>query len=163
MFISFNKIYDEYYKKIYNYAYGRLLEHYATEDVTEEIFFAVLENITKFDFNRGDFSTWLFTIARNKVTDYSRKAYLSREVNASELPEVATEDTAAGTFENPINHRVKKILERLSADEREFLALRYELELTNVEIAELTKSTANAVSSRYRRLLEKCRRIANDL
>lgn len=160
----FDKIYDEYYKKIYNYAYARLLEHYAAEDVTEEIFFAVFEHITNFDVSRGSVSTWMFTIAHNKILDYNKKAYLNHEVNVDTPPtiEFAEENNEVGTLKNPINWRVKKILEKLSASEREFLALRYELEMSNIEIANIVNSTPNAVSSRYRRLLEKCRNIANE-
>ena len=104
----------------------------------------------------------VFTISHNKLADYNRKAHLSHEVNVNELPEVVAENNTTDTFENPINWRVQKILEKLSADESEFLALRYEFEFTNSEIAAITNSTANAVRSRYCRLLEKYRRIANE-
>ena len=158
-FDFFDKIYDEYYKKIYNYAYARLLNRSYAEDATAEIFMVVLEHISDFDVNRGNFSTWLFTIARNKITDYNKKAYLNREVSVETPPEVAAPDNELEAFENLTNYRAQKLLEKLSPEERDFLALRYELDLSNAEIAAIYNLTPNAVSNRYHRLLEKCRRI----
>ena len=51
-------------------------------------------------------------------------------------------------------------MQRLSKEERDLLELRYSLELTNEEVAGLMNLTANAISHRYTRLLEKCQRIA---
>lgn len=51
------------------------------------------------------------------------------------------------------------ILCRLTDAEKDFLGLRYGLEMTNDEIANMLKITPKAVSDRYARLLNKCRRI----
>ena len=65
-----------------------------------------------------------------------------------------------GQLKNPDNQRIFAILCKLSEDEREFLELRYALELSNREIGRLLNISEKAVSERYRRLLEKCRRLA---
>ena len=58
-----------------------------------------------------------------------------------------------------MNLRVYSILRQLSEEERSFLALRYEMKMSNSEIAELIGLTPVAVSQRYHRLLEKCRKV----
>ncbi|MBQ6673843.1 MAG: sigma-70 family RNA polymerase sigma factor, partial [Spirochaetia bacterium] len=55
--------------------------------------------------------------------------------------------------------RVYSILRQLSEEERSFLAMRYEMNMTNSEIGELMGLTPEAVSQRYHRLLEKCRKV----
>ena len=64
------------------------------------------------------------------------------------------------SFKDPSNERLYNILRHLSDDERDFLELRYSLELKNQEIANILGISVKAVDNRYRRLLEKCRKIA---
>lgn len=62
-------------------------------------------------------------------------------------------------MKDPSNEKLYNILIHLSDDERDFLELRYELELKNQEIADILGISVKAVDNRYRRLLEKCRNI----
>ena len=51
------------------------------------------------------------------------------------------------------------MLQQLSLKERDFLELRYGLELKNAEIAELLGISRDGVRMRYERLLKKCRQL----
>lgn len=57
------------------------------------------------------------------------------------------------------NRELFNILCRLTDAEKDFLGLRYGLEMSNDEIAKIMNITPKAVSDRYARLLNKCRRI----
>ena len=61
-----------------------------------------------------------------------------------------------------INQKLFKILSHLPDSDREFLALRYNKELSNEEIGKILNISPKAVSERYRRLLAKCRSIAEE-
>ena len=115
----------------------------------------------RFDSSRGSGAAWLSRIATNLVTDFQKRARNYREISTGEVPEVSFEDSLddEGTLGNPVNQRIYRILQKLSDGEREFLALRYEMELTNEEIAVNMGLSTNAVSHRYSRLLAKCRQI----
>ena len=41
----------------------------------------VVENIDKFDEQKASFSTWIYTIARNTVIDYYRKAKIESDID----------------------------------------------------------------------------------
>ncbi|MBQ7199128.1 MAG: RNA polymerase sigma factor [Selenomonadaceae bacterium] len=109
-------------------------------------------------------STWIGTIARNSINDYFKRASFQRE----SLMDEPMEDSAKysyvqeekSSFKDPSNERLYNILRHLSDDERDFLELRYSLELKNQEIANILGISVKAVDNRYRRLLEKCRKIA---
>ena len=58
-----------------------------------------------------------------------------------------------------VEERKEAMLRGLSEEERAFLALRYELDMTNAEIGELMGVSPVSVSQRYHRLLEKCRKL----
>lgn len=160
---EFENIYLMHWKKIYNYVYGRILRHDDAEELTADIFVTVWQNFERYDETRGKMSTWLGTIACRKVDDYFRSAYRRKETPVSDFPE--TQGYEEHYFENANgfskleNEQVIFLLAQLSAEERNFLELRYALEMDNGEVAELLGITTNAVSHRYARLLDKCRKI----
>lgn len=161
---DFGQLYCQYYKKIYNYVYGLVLHRETAEDLADDVFLAALEHYDSFDPARGSALSWLSAIARNRVLNYRASAHTRREFTVWMVPERADpgggwQENEEGTLENPVNRRTYRILKKLTDEEREFLSLRYGLEMTNGEIAQLTGSNAAAVSQKYHRLLEKCRRI----
>ena len=154
--LLFTRIYQEYYRRVYNYAFSRLLRREDAEDATGEVFIALLKNIQSYDPQKGSVSTWVNRVAHNAVEDYCRKFYRHKEVSSP-----ADSKDAEGEWEpeNEVNQRVYSILRQLSEEERSFLAMRYEMNMTNSEIGELMGLTPEAVSQRYHRLLEKCRKV----
>ena len=182
--LLFDTLYRKYFRRIYNYAYMRLLNRKAAEDAAQEVFLTALTHIESFDASRGrqksktscrsadtepsvvvgSGGAWLSKIAANIVTNCQKRARNYREISVGDVPETAVEDDFddEGTLKNPVNRRTARILQKLTEDERNFLALRYEMELTNEEIAISMGISVNAVSHRYSRLLKKCRQIDDD-
>lgn len=113
-------------------------------------------------------STWIETIARNTVNDYVKKASFQRESLTDEFSEQTGESQHTPhdnphdkpSLKDPSNEKLYNILIHLSDEERDFLELRYELNLKNQEIADILGISVKAVDNRYCRLLEKCRDIA---
>ena len=122
--LSFDEIYQEYYRRVYNYAFGRLLHREEAEDATAEVFLVLLQNLQSYDPR----------ITHNAVENYCRKAYRRKEFPTAEL---IREKEGEWEPEQPANRRAYHILQQLSEEERAFLALRYELDMTNAEIGEL--------------------------
>ena len=53
---------------------GRLVnDRHLCEDVAQETFLSAYKNLRKYDSTRSEFSTWLFTIARNKSINVLKK------------------------------------------------------------------------------------------
>ena len=154
--LLFTRIYQEYYRRVYNYAFSRLLRREDAEDATAEVFIVLLKNIQSYDPQKGSVSTWVNRVAHNAVEDYCRRVYRHKEVFS---PADSKDGKGAWEPENEVNQRVYSILRQLSEEERSFLALRYEMNMTNSEIGELMGLTPEAVSQRYHRLLEKCRKV----
>lgn len=161
---QFEDIYEKYSRKIYNYVYSRLLHRESAEDVTSEIFFKVIQNLYRYDAEKATISTWIGKIARNSVTDYMRKSSVQREILTDDFPESIQIYTPPEktSFKDPNNEKLYNILINLSDEERDFLELRYALELKNQEIADILGISVKAVDNRHRRLLEKCRDIAEN-
>ena len=79
-----------------------------------------------------------------------------------EAPEIPVYDHY-DTMQDDVNELVYRVLVKLSEDEREFIDLRYQMELSNPQIADIMGISPKAVSERYRRLLGKCRRILDSM
>ena len=65
-------IYQRYKAKILNFALRILANRAQAEDVTGEVFLTLFSNKYTSDRN-AKFSTWLYTVARNKCIDHIRK------------------------------------------------------------------------------------------
>ena len=161
--VTFEEIYEENYARIYNYLYGSLLHRQKTEDLTSEVFFEALRTFSRFDTTRGSARAWLNSIARHRLLDYFRRVGSRPEVLTEDLPEESAEQKPSWevghTLSCPENEAAVRILGSLSQKEREFLELRYGLELTDGEIALIYGTSREAIRKRYERLLAKCRRM----
>lgn len=63
-FNAIEKMYEEYYPRIYNYIYYRTLNREITEDVVSDTFLKIMYKFEVYKPERGAFSTWIYTIAR---------------------------------------------------------------------------------------------------
>lgn len=62
---SFTFFYKKYYPKLIYYTQKMCGDHQKAEDITTESFMTAFEKIDKYEKDKAQFSTWLFTIARN--------------------------------------------------------------------------------------------------
>ena len=62
---DFTHFYKKYYPKLIYYTSKMCNDTQKAEDVTTESFMTAFEKIDKYDKDKSQFSTWLFTIARN--------------------------------------------------------------------------------------------------
>jgi RNA polymerase sigma-70 factor (ECF subfamily) len=87
----FEQIYEEYFRRIYNFVFCRLLHKEQTEDVVSQIFLKVLEKTQSYDERKGTFNTWIFTIARNTLNDFYRRKKAAVSLDGGCIPEPAVD------------------------------------------------------------------------
>ena len=74
--MTFEEIYNEYFKDVFLYIKGISLDEHIAEEITQETFVKALKNIEKFD-GKKDIRAWLFTISKNTYFTYCRKKHIS--------------------------------------------------------------------------------------
>jgi RNA polymerase sigma-70 factor (ECF subfamily) len=147
---KFAALYDRYASRIYRYLYSRVDNTADAEDLTAQTFMGALEALPRYQ-KRAAFSTWLFTIARNKANDHfrhSRKQQPLSERLESEEPDVPT--TVARLDEI---QRLREIVHGLDEAERELIHLRFVGSMSFEEMGALTGKKEEAVKKALYRLL----------
>lgn len=151
---SFMEAYDQYADEIYRFCLFKVSDSTRAEDFTQDVF-------TRFWQTLRDGKTvthpraLLYTIARNRITDWYRK---KKEESLDVLSEAGFEvagDTALDVERTASFTEVLSVIEDLDEASKEVLLLRYTEGWTPQEIADLHGESANAVSVRLNRAIKK--------
>jgi RNA polymerase sigma-70 factor (ECF subfamily) len=129
------------------------------EDIAQDVFLTAYKKLASFDPARSSFSTWLFTIARNKSLNAMKK---KRPLVMAELPEgIDRRHPFDGFAEKEFFEKLDSQLKALPSRQRrafvmsEFERLSYE-QIAQIEGARLgtIKSRINRAKTRLRAALE---------
>ena len=121
----------------------------AAEDIAQEAFLAAIRNLDRFD-RRRPFGPWLHRIVVNRAIDWTRARKLRSEVELG--------DVAAAPPPSEPDETIARI-ESLSPEHRAVIVLRYVLEYTPGEIAEILDLPRGTVNSRLRRGLDQLKEL----
>jgi RNA polymerase sigma-70 factor (ECF subfamily) len=151
---------DLYVPRIYNFVLKRVGKVQDAEDITSTVFEKVLLNLNSFDSGKASFSTWIYRITINSVTDYYRGRARRRETSLEDsgfevLPGVDSGVERLGRY-----LAVLELLDGLPPKYQEALTLRYFGSLKVLEVAEVLGISETAASKRILRGLEELRRVA---
>ena len=142
-------LFKEHWPRAHRAAYLVVQDGAAAEDIAQEAFLSAIRNLDRFD-RRRPFGPWLHRIVVNRAIDWARARSLRREI--SEAPGSEDFDTGdLGTFSDG----VAAGLASLGAEQRAVIVLRYLLEYTPAEIADLLDLPRGTVNSRLRRGLDR--------
>lgn len=155
---GFEEMYHEYFPKIYNYIFYRVLSREETEDMVSDVFFKVARNAASFDPGKASFSTWIYNIAKNTLTDHYRRKTL-RIVPMEEMVREPSVDFESQLEEITSEKRkaVFKELILLKETERQIIYYKYFEGYTNRRIAELLGMNESTVGTVLSRALKKLR------
>lgn len=154
--IDWEVAYREYLPRVYNFFRYRVGDAALSEDLTADVFEKAWRGRARFQRDLGAFSTWLFTIARNAATDHFRRK--RQEVPLEAVPELQDSTSLEETTQrNDDFAKLNTLLSQLPERERELIALKYGAELTNREIAQLTRLSESNVGTILLRTVEKLR------
>lgn len=157
---DFETLYETYYDKIYQYAYSILLNRENAEDVVSDTFFAAYAAYGRYDPKIASPATWLTRIAHNKAIDLVKSPAYRRTEQLDESFDAGAPDNMTEQAEK--NDIILRLYAKLTKAEREFLNLRYVMELTDPEIAALYNLPVKTINKRYQRLLARCRELLDE-
>jgi RNA polymerase sigma-70 factor (ECF subfamily) len=141
------QLYRAHWPRAYRAAYLIIHDSAAAEDIAQEAFIAAVRALDRFD-RRRPFGPWLHRIVANRAIDWARARAARGEV---ELADVATKENAP---EPGDPKTIAGRLVELPPEQRAVIVLRYLLDYTPGEIAELLELPRGTVNSRLRRGLD---------
>lgn len=148
---AFHALYHRHFPAVHRRA-GYLVPTEDVDDVTQEIFIAVLRSLPKF---RGDsqFSTWLWTLCNHKIAEFYRKHRRKQDPQVVHLAEAAgrTEGHTPEFLEDWVF--MMAALLKLPRKYREIILLRFVEDMPFHEIAEFLGQSIEAVKSLHRRAI----------
>lgn len=148
---AFAQIVELYQRPIFNYVLRMLGDREVAEEVTQDVFLRVHQNLQRFSF-RAKFTTWLFRIAKNRALDELRSD--PRRQFRAELEEdtIAVDDAPVEQAEtiDAIWHAI----EALPAELKTCLLLRDVAGFSYAEIMEVADASLPTVKWRIFRARE---------
>ena len=156
----FDELYERYAGKIYGRCISILYDEAESQDAVQDIFMKILGNLSKFNF-KSKFSTWVYSITYNWCIDLIRKRKKRAVVDdADGLGDLDVIDEVDDSFllETEIS-RLKLILEKIPADDKAVLLMKYLEEMSIKEMTEVLEKSESAVKMQIKRAKHRFRLI----
>lgn len=165
--LAFGKLYDAYYPKILRYILHRLGNVQEAQDITSEVFYKVMKGLRKFEWRNISFSSWVYKIATNEITNHYRRkkhTFLSLDILFSkhhfELPDKTNIEQDFIAVEKALTDHndfllIQQLLKQLPLNYQEVLSLRFFEKKKIQEISEITGKNTNTIKSLLSRGIQK--------
>jgi RNA polymerase sigma-70 factor (ECF subfamily) len=157
--VAFAELYDAHCDAVYRYVLYRVREPSDAEDLTSEVFTRAFANIHRYRWQGKSFLAWLYTIARNAVTDRRRR----------ERPTVDLDDAYGVAEEGPTAHdravrgeqvdALRGAVKHLTTEQQEVLVLRFVENMSSRQVAKVLGKNEGAIRALQFRALGRLRKI----
>ena len=127
------KIYEDYRQKVFSYILSKVQNSDLAEDLCQNVFLKIYEKADTFDETKASVSTWIYTIARNTLTDYYRTRRLTSEIPETLQSEQSIEDDV---INGEMMERLADALSQMDERMRDVIILRFYDGKTLREIAD---------------------------
>ena len=159
---AFDALYNRHRGPLFRYVLRGVKLRAVAEELYQEIWIRVIEARRRYSAT-ARFTTWLYTIAHNRLVDYWRR----KELTVVPVDEDTTAPDAAADPARQVQgrealSRFARALEELPHAQREAFLLHEEAGMTAVEIAAVTGSETEAVKSRLRYAVAKLKAAVDD-
>lgn len=159
--LAFGGLYRHYFPQILQFVASRVTGYQEAEDLTNAIFEKAYSAIGRYQPSPAQFSTWLYTIARNSIIDHYRKRRLPVQDDAEAEMVAAVdprEDPEASVLGDERRRYLQAALKHLTEEQRQVVGCRFFFNLSIQEVASLMHKTEGAVKALQFRALERLRR-----
>src|SRR5919204_3941386 len=156
---AFGELYDQHVDAVYRYVLYRVREPSDAEDLTSEVFTRAFANIHRYRWQGKSFLAWLYTIARNAVTDRRRRdrptVDLDNAYGVAEDGPTAHERAVHGEAVDALRGAVK----HLTAEQQEVIVLRFVENLSSRQVAKVLGKNEGAIRALQFRALGRLRKL----
>ncbi len=156
---AFAELYDAHADAVYRYVLYRVREPSDAEDVTSEVFTRAFANIHRYRWQGKSFLAWLYTIARNAVTDRRRRTRptvdLDNAYGIAEDGPTAHDHAVRGEQVDALRGAVR----HLTVEQQEVLLLRFIENMSSRQVATVLGKNEGAIRALQFRALGRLRKL----
>lgn len=160
---AFGLLYDYYQPKIYRFVLIKVGQREEAEDLTHQVFLSAWQNISSYESRGFPFSSWLYRIARNQITDHYRMSKPITPIEQINPDYFAEPASAAIGFDQAINlNRIRLAINQLEPNYQDVIIMRFIEDLTLKETAAALQRTEGSVKVAQHRALKKLKEILGE-
>lgn len=168
---AFDGLYERHELPLWRYILRHCGNRASAEEIMQDVWFAVAREATRF---RADarFTSWLYTMARNRVIDRHRTTHsqLSLDAITSEagvslmesLEDHGSPSPVHATEQAQLGQLILAALDRLPREQREAFVLQVDSGLTVEQIASITGTSFETAKSRLRYARERLKELLRE-
>jgi RNA polymerase sigma-70 factor (ECF subfamily) len=155
--INWDDVYAEQLPRVFNFFRYRCGNVADAEDLTSITFEKAWRGRDRYRRDKGAFSTWLFTIARNAAVDHYRARGPAVPLDDAALVATLAATPEEQTASRSDAARLAVLLQTLSDRDRDLIALKYGAEMSNRDIAHATGLSESNVGTILHRAVQALR------
>ena len=154
--VAFNKIASQYGPALYNQIRGMARNHELTNDILQNVFIKVFQNLSKF---KGDSAlyTWMYRIARNETLNFleKEKRRTGVDIDAPMLEIIAGHATLDSTTPEEVASLLQEAIATLPEKQGVVFHLKYFEDLKYKEIAIRLNTSEGALKANFHHAKQK--------
>lgn len=151
---DFEPLYTAYYKRIVAYVYHRVENKEEAFEITAQVFYKALDNLSKYKDRGLPFSAWLFRIASNELNDRFRKNKTGRIITLDDDGFTELQSQVELTSDHLDGH-LFVALQELDEEEMELIDMRFFEKRSFKEICGILNIKESSCKMKVYRILEK--------
>ena len=166
---AFDALLDRHQERIYNTILFMVKDSYLAEDLIQEIFIKIIDNLKQRKYNEeGKFLPWALRISHNFCVDHFRKVKRTPTIKTSDdqdLFEVINHSDHSADYKmtrKQTHQNIQQLVDLLPEEQREIIVLRHYANLSFKEIADKTNVSINTALGRMRYALINLRRMIEE-
>jgi RNA polymerase sigma-70 factor (ECF subfamily) len=166
---AFDALLDRHQERIYNTILFMVKDSYLAEDLIQEIFIKIIDNLKQRKYNEeGKFLPWALRISHNFCVDHFRKVKRTPTIRTSDdqdLFEVINHSDHSADYKmtrKQTHQNIQQLVDLLPEEQREIIVLRHYANLSFKEIATMTNCSINTALGRMRYGLINLRKMMNE-
>jgi len=167
---AFEELVNRYKKPVFSIVYRMVGQYQEAEDITQEVFVNVYQKLYQFDRNKK-FAPWIYRIATNASISALRRKKNVINLDFDEAYGKSYEDYNTASSSDPqllcerqeLRQFINEAINKLPESYRAVIILRYQMDLSNQEIAEIMEVSKENIEVRIHRARKALRQIIQKL
>lgn len=154
--LAFEKLLKEFQRPLYNHIRTIVLNHDDTDDVLQNTFVKVFQNLNKFKGESKLFS-WIYRIATNEALTFLNQKAKKNGISSETLQNKAFDNLKADVYfdGNEIQIKLQKAIIQLPEKQQLVFKMKYFEELKYEEISEILGTSVGALKASYHHAVKK--------